>query len=156
MRQTILPRRRSRLGSSDQMVWAATYGNKGYDHGLKPTIPDPELREIAYSVVSGAIEPCKNHLLLLNVLSARILLHWTFTLYSLPGLPAHIGFVSQFGPRPSDPHQRNLFFNTEPVRDLAVQVREPQERRWRCRNSFGPRVHGIRGSLRGQNRLWTG
>jgi glycosyltransferase involved in cell wall biosynthesis len=34
---------------------------------LKPTIRDPELREIAYFGVSGAIEPRKNHLLLLNV-----------------------------------------------------------------------------------------
>ena len=42
-------------------------GYEGCDHGLKPTIPDPELREIAYFVVSGAIEPRTNHLLLLNV-----------------------------------------------------------------------------------------
>jgi glycosyltransferase involved in cell wall biosynthesis len=34
---------------------------------LKPTAPDPELSDITYYVVSGAIEPRKNHLLLLNV-----------------------------------------------------------------------------------------
>jgi glycosyltransferase involved in cell wall biosynthesis len=34
---------------------------------LKPTAPDPDLRDVAYFVVSGAIEPRKNHLLLLNV-----------------------------------------------------------------------------------------
>jgi glycosyltransferase involved in cell wall biosynthesis len=34
---------------------------------LKPAAPDPELRDTAYFVVSGAIEPRKNDLLLLNV-----------------------------------------------------------------------------------------
>ncbi len=34
---------------------------------LKPTAPDLDLRDITYFVVSGAIEPRKNHLLLLNV-----------------------------------------------------------------------------------------
>jgi glycosyltransferase involved in cell wall biosynthesis len=34
---------------------------------LEPTAPDPALRDIAYFVVSGAIDPRKNHLLLLNV-----------------------------------------------------------------------------------------
>jgi glycosyltransferase involved in cell wall biosynthesis len=34
---------------------------------LKPTAPDPDLRDTTYFVVSGAIEPRKNHLLLLNV-----------------------------------------------------------------------------------------
>jgi len=34
---------------------------------LKPTAPDPDLRNIAFFVVTGAIEPRKNHLLLLNV-----------------------------------------------------------------------------------------
>lgn len=34
---------------------------------LQPTAPDPDLRDLAYFVVTGAIEPRKNHLLLLNV-----------------------------------------------------------------------------------------
>jgi glycosyltransferase involved in cell wall biosynthesis len=34
---------------------------------LKATAPDPELLDVAYFVVSGSIEPRKNHLLLLNI-----------------------------------------------------------------------------------------
>jgi glycosyltransferase involved in cell wall biosynthesis len=33
---------------------------------LKPAAPDPDLRDIAYFVICGPIEPRKNHLLLLN------------------------------------------------------------------------------------------
>jgi glycosyltransferase involved in cell wall biosynthesis len=42
---------------------------------LKTSIPDPELRDVTYFVVCGAIDPRKNHLLLLNIWRELVLLN---------------------------------------------------------------------------------